>query len=217
MGLQRTALQQRGIDLFTTRPVPVRFSKYEADAARSLIAERCKRGIWGFKDPRTCLFLDEWERLLDCATFLFIVRHPCQSVDSLVRRNMDRHVVNDPLIGIRSWIVYNQAILQFVQQYTDRCVVIELEILLGNPQQLIAHLNKAFDTSLKPEPLDDVFEHRRLNRKTSGTLDEARDRASESFDQAFKLYQALCHLPAASIWQNTVECRPRWRRPVVAT
>ena len=34
------------------------------ERARTLVSARASRPFWGWKDPRTCLFLEFWDRLL---------------------------------------------------------------------------------------------------------------------------------------------------------
>ncbi|MDP4350266.1 hypothetical protein QSG17_25820, partial [Escherichia coli] len=56
--------------------------------AAALIAVRAGRGSgWGWKDPRTTLFLDFWSEFLPDARYLLVFRRPWEVVDSLFRRN----------------------------------------------------------------------------------------------------------------------------------
>lgn len=41
---------------------------------------------WGWKDPRTCLFINEWGTLIPDAKILVVYRNPDTCVDSIIRR-----------------------------------------------------------------------------------------------------------------------------------
>jgi len=59
----------------------------EIDELRTLIESRNKEhGEWGWKDHRTCLFLDTYERILPFAFYLVIVRDYTATINSMVLR-----------------------------------------------------------------------------------------------------------------------------------
>src|SRR6187402_1642015 len=66
---------------FTFQP-----TNQEMERAKKLVAERSHHTVWGWKDPRTCLFLDFWHQLLPDGRFLFVFRHPIEVLLSLLRR-----------------------------------------------------------------------------------------------------------------------------------
>ncbi len=55
----------------------------EEAEARKLVARQAGKPLWGFKDPRTALFLDFWDPLLPNPFYLFVFRHPVEVVLSL--------------------------------------------------------------------------------------------------------------------------------------
>ena len=86
--------------------------------ARALIVRRAGVELWGWKDPRSALFLDFWQALLPGARFLFLYRHPVEVALSLRRRFTDPEVQLDPWVGIRAWELYNRRLLSFFEQST---------------------------------------------------------------------------------------------------
>lgn len=63
------------------------FSIYEKEKLKSII--KIKQQLydqWGWKDPRTCLFLDVYQELLPEACYLIILRDYQSVVSSLLRR-----------------------------------------------------------------------------------------------------------------------------------
>jgi hypothetical protein len=99
------------------------FSAAEASQAARLIAARAAKPVWGWKDPRTCLFLLDWERLLAAPLYLLVYRHPVEVVLSLLRRGIDLDVQLDPATAIRAWTEHNRQILALCAAARERCVL----------------------------------------------------------------------------------------------
>lgn len=114
----------------------------EAEKAKTLIEARNDQVIWGWKDPRTVLFLDLWSRLLPGARYVFSYRHPVEVVLSLLRRgaHFDLEVLMHPLAGFRAWQVYNELILDFHLRHPDTCFLGEIH---GITTDIAAFVDKA--------------------------------------------------------------------------
>ena len=90
--------------------------------ARELVRAR-RQGArpWGWKDPRSTLFLDFWQQSLPEANFLFLFRPPWDVVDSLFRRG-DQVFRANPCFAVRVWIHYNRLLLAFHDRFPARCL-----------------------------------------------------------------------------------------------
>jgi len=95
-----------------------------ADAHDIVAVRRAKGQPWGWKEPRTVLFLDFWERLLPEARFVFVFRRPWEVLDSLFRRG-NAEFVAEPRLAIAVWRHYNERILRFIRRAAGRCLVVE--------------------------------------------------------------------------------------------
>ncbi len=94
------------------------------DEAVALVARRRAAGRpWGWKDPRTVLFLDFWADLVPEARWLFVVRPPWEVVDSLFRRG-DTAFRANPRFAAEVWVAYNRRILDFVHARPDHTAVV---------------------------------------------------------------------------------------------
>ncbi len=96
--------------------------------ARELLAKFGGQAVWGWKDPRTALFLDFWDGLLPHAHWPMVVRRPAEAVASMMRRgDLWRHTRN-PItrarMALRLWIHYNRQMLDFAQGHRRRVVFI---------------------------------------------------------------------------------------------
>jgi O-antigen biosynthesis protein len=98
--------------------------------ARALTATRKVLPLWGWKDPRTCLFLGFWDSILPEARYLLLYRHPVDVALSLWRRNTDLELRQDPWLAIHAWEVYNRRLLDFHRRHVGRCFLAHVPALI---------------------------------------------------------------------------------------
>lgn len=155
---------------------------------------------WGWKEPRTTLFLDFWANLIPSARFLFIFRSPWEVVDSIYRRG-DVIFHQNPYLAIQSWDSYNQAILSFYEQncdrtecatFSDRCLIYNLNQIIIDPQNLIEDIREKFGISLSQ--LDkNIYEKELLKQDISSSF-ERPWLIKNYFPLSLKIYQQLNQL-----------------------
>lgn len=119
-----------------------------ARRAQELVAARRGLPLWGWKDPRTCLFLDFWEKILPEARYLFLYRHPVDVALSLWRRNGDLELREDPWRAIRAWEVYNRRLLEFRDRHPERCFLAQVPALSADLSGLVCLLRQALGLPL---------------------------------------------------------------------
>ena len=144
-----------------------RVSSEERDRARRLITSRQGQGLWGFKDPRTSLFLPFWNELLPDARFLLVFRHPIDVVLSLLRRGSDYEALVDPAAGLRSWAVHNRSLLDFYNRHSERCFLVEIDHLTRNLSRFPAELSQKLELEIDRADTSELFVRREL-RSFSG-------------------------------------------------
>ena len=115
-------------------PTTIVFDAEEQARAQALVSERQSKGIWGWKDPRTTLFLDFWTDLLPDARYLFVYRHPVEVVLSILRRcgPPDYEVVENIEKGFKAWNVYNRLILDYYKNHSDKCFLFNIHAATAN-------------------------------------------------------------------------------------
>jgi hypothetical protein len=104
----------------------------EKRQAEAILDRRRGQGAWGFKDPRTSLFLSLWDELLPDALYLLVYRHPVEVALSLLRRGIDLEVQLDPRRAIRAWMTYNRQLLAFREAHPGRCLLWPISGLVEN-------------------------------------------------------------------------------------
>ena len=156
--------------------------------AQTLAAAKNKRLVWGWKDPRTTLFLNSWQELIPHAKFIFVYRSPWDVVDSLFRRG-DSIFKTSPEIAIQTWISYNQAIVDFCQQTQRPWILLRVEDVIGHPQFIIDSINQKLELELRsPQSLYDrsLFTSHQVNLNRAILI-------QKYFPQSFQLHLKLHH------------------------
>jgi hypothetical protein len=109
------------------------------DAARVIAGKAAAQTRWGWKDPRTTLFLDFWQSLLPEARYVFVVRSPWEVADSLFRRG-DAIFIRHPAFAVRVWHHYNRRILDFYLAHRSQCILKDVTQVAANPAAVFAEV-----------------------------------------------------------------------------
>lgn len=98
--------------IFVTEEPKLSFSQEDREEAKGLLKHLQREGVWGWKEPRTCLFLDLWRDLLPNARSVMVYRHPLEVHQSLLRRGHWGLGLYHGL-AIQTYTVFNQALLEW--------------------------------------------------------------------------------------------------------
>lgn len=153
-------------------------SEAQQQSLRLLIQEKAASQVqWGWKDPRTCLFLPFYREVLPDARYLVILRDYRSVVSSLIQRLYAESVHKYERKGwlsrliwqyfkqpyrkekllrkysdhnLKVWISYNEAILQHIQQLPSSAyLVVDHSFLTNCNQQVFEHLSAEWKFQLK--------------------------------------------------------------------
>jgi hypothetical protein len=130
----------------TNIPIPEYF---EQEAKRLIQQNASPNQPWGWKEPRTTLFLDFWSNLLPTAKFLMVYRAPWEVIDSLYRRG-DETFRHHPEFALQMWMSYNQRILEASYAFPDRCMVVHLSAITHQFDAVIEAIQKKWSIELLP-------------------------------------------------------------------
>ncbi len=114
-------LHARGKAILVERDFHFEPTTQEHARANELLAARAQFGVWGWKDPRTSLFLEFWREKIPNAHFLFVYRHPFDVLLSLMRRNQLRML--GLLEGLEAWYAYNRALADFHTRHPQQTLL----------------------------------------------------------------------------------------------
>ncbi|HEX2699970.1 MAG TPA: sulfotransferase [Acidimicrobiales bacterium] len=130
--------------------------------AEELVRRRdAKFPVWGWKDPRSVLFLDEWKAIVPELKVLFVWRPAVDVVESLVRRsrrtrNPDMKARTLAAPGL--WKVYNQRLLDYRRRHPSSTVLIPFSALVDADRQVLELVERRFDVQLPYRPLADLYD-----------------------------------------------------------
>lgn len=140
---------------------------------------------WGWKDPRTCLFLDTYNKLLPEAKYLVIMRDHRSVLNSLLKRDFNE--IDKKYMGrnhlqrfiwanfrrkrrkekfytehaetyLKVWINYNEEILRTLKKLSaDDYLVVNYELLLGKDEQVINFLKDKWKFNLSYFDFNEVY------------------------------------------------------------
>lgn len=167
------------------------FTADEAQCATRLVHERSAvHSTWGWKDPRTTLFLLNWKELIPRLKVIIVWR-PCADVaHSLVRRWLRQrrpHLLIMPASAIRLWQAYNRLAIAYAVRFPEETLLIPSFQFPAIEQSLQEVLAVRFGLNLNASPAVELFNTNMLGqaptwlRRLSSALgaDEIEARLSE--------------------------------------
>jgi hypothetical protein len=177
---------------FTADALPRVPEPLHAEALRIVGDRRRHGGVWGWKDPRTILFLDFWAERLPDARYVFVFRRPWEVVDSFFRRGDPAFAFN-PQLAARVWLHYNRRILAFAQRHPERCLIRETTQVATAPGELFAAIRERFDLPVGDPP------ERYRPELLGGDEDGRRAQLlAAACPEAIDLYRVLCGLAGSA-------------------
>ena len=143
---------------------------------------------WGMKDPRHCLFLPNWQKVVgERGRYLVVVRHWSASIQSLLNRSAQDLALGlgSPLLDGRFWhvpghaagiwIAYNERLLAFLDKCppSQRLVVTQQSLMQGLdlPRWVRDRLGLSLDTST-PSPIKSSLVHDKVSEAVKEHLIE---------------------------------------------
>jgi len=178
----------------------------ERNKGADLAKARCHREIWGWKDPRTCLFLDYWRSMFPKAILIAVYRHPLEVYGSEVRRRME-DLSFDGTIPIDSWTVYNRCILSAWRSHEGPKLMMGAGAVFGNKPQMELLISQVLGPlmeerrSFLPEFSPHEFQDWRISKGAHECFSEIFPAAAEVFDELQSLSGArLVLVPNVDSW-----------------
>jgi len=169
-------------------------SDYQLEKLKAILKIKEQRfSQWGWKEPRTCLFLDTYRELLPHAKYLVIVRDYLSVVNSLLKRGWEDV---DHLFDKRSfftrlrwnvfrkgrnrrrfyrtyaedflmvWIEYNQHILDALQTLPpDDYLVVNYTMLHNTDRKVFMFLKQDWGFDLYYTPFSKIYKHSLISKQ----------------------------------------------------
>jgi glycosyltransferase involved in cell wall biosynthesis len=162
-----------------------------------------RSGLWGWKDPRTTLFLDFWDEILDRkGTYILVYRFPWEVAESMLRLAAPVFVQH-PDYAWKVWVFYNRRLLEFYRRHRDRSVLISANALLREPEKFSSLLEtkcglKASRAGLGRVRDPDLF----ASLPCGGPLPDLMLAAYPEAANLLLALEAEADIPATGLWKN---------------
>jgi len=179
---------------FTAEPVP-RLNSTEKEALKDIITRKnLLFKEWGWKDPRTCLFLREYQELIPDAYYLVVFRDWKSTVSSMISRTYKVEYAGNEIVKkgwfaelrksrvykkrirklcadhatffLRTWIFYNREILDSIGRISkDNYTIINYGQLLKSDQAVFAKLKNYWQFALDYVSFKDIYKPGLLSKE----------------------------------------------------
>lgn len=154
--------------------------------ARKLVGGRRRPGsVWGWKDPRTTLLLDLWDKACGPATHIFVYRHPLAVAASIARLGAGPFPEH-PDYAERIWRFYNRAFLDYADRHGGSSLVVHSGSVAADPERF-AEVGGSF-LGAPAQPLSTIVDSKLLRSPP------AADAAPES-REIYDRLEALADIP----------------------
>ncbi len=198
--VHRAALAELGLDeTGWTEASPLNLPAAVAAQGRALAAGRAAAfdaggaSAWGWKDPRTTLFLDDWRELLPGARFVLMYREPWEVADSLFRRATDKGLLENPRRAVDMWNAYNRRVVAFARRHPEQTLIISNDAATADAGAFVAAVNGKFGLHLDPPP-EAIFDPEVMIKQEAGSWREGV--VADLSPEALALYGELQALAA---------------------
>lgn len=91
---------------------------------------------WGFKDPRTCLTYNYWEKIIPEHRLVIVYRHPVQVINHYFKRRYGPKTVFKMSRALECWTVYNSLLLEIITKKQD-AILLNFSQLMENKDGLL--------------------------------------------------------------------------------
>jgi hypothetical protein len=154
----------------------MRFNDSHLERALTLINTRNQNHyLWGWKDPRTVVFLQQWKQLIPDLKVLLIWRPCYESVQSLLERSRKAssrdsiyHIF--PLEAVKLWIYYSKMICRYKENNPNDTVLLSIGYIIHHDFEVIQLISRTLQIELAYSPLSLVLDDSLFRKRTTSSL-----------------------------------------------
>lgn len=148
----------------------LQFSENYLSLAKRLVNERnIKYSTWGWKDPRTILFMEQWKQIIPNLKVLLIHRSCHEVVYSLIERSKKVPQGSIGKIGIlestKLWNSYFKLTCRYKEKYPNDTLLLPLKSIINNDTRIIEMIQDRLRINLDYQSIQNIFDRNLLHRK----------------------------------------------------
>lgn len=141
------------------------------EAIKLIEARNNRYEFWGWKDPRSVIFLDIWKELIPNLKSLLIWREGTEVVGSLVRRSRKAtHPVYKigAYTSFRVWKFYNERMLSYYEKNPDDSILVNIRDIVHNDHLVIQEIVGRLNLDLKHSSIRELVQDNLLRQESPG-------------------------------------------------
>ncbi|MEM8552582.1 MAG: hypothetical protein AAGF45_09390 [Pseudomonadota bacterium] len=167
-------LRQAGQSWYAASEFPAVMTTPDWRAMAAYGFKKANHAAWGFRDPRVCLFLNEWASVFPDMSVLYVYRPCIECVHSLKKRaaanyansravplNLSFFTRDD--VAVRMYLSYARKALRFLDGFGGRAKVVALSDLLSN-RDIVGEIRSEWDYQLADVLPFDVYDGKSLTQ-----------------------------------------------------
>jgi hypothetical protein len=185
---KRAPLSQTRADFLPGEGFSGTWNAEELAEADALLGKLEGDGFWGWKEPRTCLFLDEWLKKLPQARCVAVYRHPLEIYYSFLKRR-DWSALFAPEAVFAATAFYNRAILAAREKAPERFLILHAGASFASGQVLAEQLAAFLECGSPLAAKLPVFAEKEFS--SLGVLKEQHRLMSLAYPEAAGAYEAM--------------------------
>ncbi len=181
LDLHKAILADNDLDHLVNRNKDIRISDARHREAEDILTQRQSYPSWGWKEPRTALFLPFWKSLIPSLKFLVIYRPYEEVLHSLFKRERQKYKhrrfwhqwkfsMSNPFLTtswLKVWAYYNQLILEITDQYPDDCMVFRIDDILQYSSLIGEAINGQWNFDLDVIDIKSIYQKELMTGKPS--------------------------------------------------
>lgn len=114
-----------------------RITKQDLEKGESLVEKLNQQyPHWGFKDPRTCLTYNYWEKIIPDHRLIMVYRHPAEVMNHYFRRRYSPTTILRIVRALGCWTAYNSLLLEILTQKKD-ILLLNFSVLMSTNAELL--------------------------------------------------------------------------------
>ena len=136
-------------------------------AQRILTNRNQKYKLWGWKDPRSIVFLEQWREIIPSLKTVLIWRPCFDVVYSLIQRaqRSQKKLLKISLgASVKLWKYYNRLACDYKEKYPEDTLLFSLEFILQHDKRVWSLLNERLHIGLDYSPLTSSYDRKILHR-----------------------------------------------------
>ncbi len=164
-GLKVRYPDSKGWHVFSTDKLS--FTTEDMEIIDSLVQNRIKKyQLWGWKDPRSIFFLEDWKRLYPNLKALLLWRPYNEVIRSLMARSVaaSNDVYKVEVVNAsKMWMTYNRLVLDYKRNHPGDAVLFNINDVVLNGEKTYSAINDLLDQQLSYFDLMKIFDARLFN------------------------------------------------------